>query len=60
MAFERRPFDGAGLSRRLLLTLAIAAVAVVLVAAAAVAFDWTLAAGPSFDLTVDPAGALPF
>ena len=60
MAFERRPLDGSGLRRRLLLSLVIAAVTVVLIAAAAVAFDWTLAAGPSFDLTADPAGALPF
>jgi hypothetical protein len=60
MASERRPFDRAELRRRLLLSLVIAAVAIVFVAAAAVAFDWTLAAGPSFDLTTDPAGILPF
>ena len=60
MAFERRPLDGSGLRRRLLLSLVIAAVTVVLIAAAAVAFHWTLVAGPSFDLTTDPAGGLPF
>ncbi len=60
MAFEDRPLEGAGLRRRLLLGLVIAAVAIVLIAAAAVAFDWTLAAGPSFNLTTDPAGELPF
>ena len=60
MQLEHRPRERAELRRRLLLSLVIAAVAVVLIAAAAVAFDWTLAAGPSFDLTADPAGALPF
>ena len=60
MAFERRPLDGAGPRRRLLPSLMVAAVAVVLIVAAAVAFDWTLVAGPSFDLTTDPAGGLPF
>jgi hypothetical protein len=60
MAFEHRPLEGAELRRRLLLSLAIAAVAIVLIAVAAVAFDLTLTAGPSFDLTADPAGVLPF
>ena len=60
MTFERRPLDRAELRRRLLLSLVIAAVAIVLIAVAAVALDWTLAAGPSFDLTTDPAGVLPF
>jgi hypothetical protein len=52
--------ERAGLRRRLLLTLVVAAVVVALVVAAAVAFDWTLAGAPSFDLTTDPAGKLPF
>jgi hypothetical protein len=60
MTFGHRPLEGAQLRHRLLLSLVIAAVAIVLIAVAAVAFDWTLAAGPSFDLTTDPAGGLPF
>jgi hypothetical protein len=38
--------------------LALAVVAVVLVAS--IAFDWTLASGPSFDLTTNPGADLPF
>jgi hypothetical protein len=60
MAFERRSLDGTELRRWFLLSLVVAAVAIVLIAVAAVALDWTLVAGPSFELTTDPAGTLPF
>ena len=46
----------AGLMRLTLVTLVVVAVVI----AAAVAFGWTLPAGPSFELTPDPAGDLPF
>ena len=44
-----------------LLAIAIVALAVFAVAVlASVAFDWTLASGPSFELTTDPGVNLPF
>jgi hypothetical protein len=60
MSVEHRPLERADLRRRLPLSLVIVAIAVVLVVVAAVALDWTLVAGPSFDLTTDPVGDLPF
>lgn len=60
MTIDRKSLGDAELRRRLLFSRVIAVVAVVLIAAAAVAFDWTLVAGPSFDLTTDPGSGLPF
>ncbi len=60
MALESRHEERAELGRRLLLLLLITAVVIAVVIAAGVAFGWTLTGGPSFDITTDPAGDLPF
>lgn len=38
----------------------VALIVLAIVIAAGVAFGWTLPAGPSFEITPDPAGDLPF
>jgi hypothetical protein len=60
VALDRRHEERAELGRTLLLLLLIAAVVIAVVMAAGVAFGWTLTEAPSFDITTDPAGALPF
>jgi len=48
------------MQRHLMTAVVIAAITIVVIVAAGIAFDWTLAGAPDFNLTVDPAGDLPF
>gem|GEM_PF-3898694 len=60
MAFGRGSTERAVMQRHLMTAVVIAAITIVVIVAAGIAFDWTLAGAPDFNLTVDPAGDLPF